>query len=289
MLSKHAGIGKNMEDWKGNVIQKFQEDLNNRVNAYISEKSFYNHFKTFHDKLPRIDMLNILSRYSGYTDWADFKNQNSDKILQVSEYKGSNRILYWIPVAAAITFVSTLLIIKAGSMATYTFCLEDSDTHEPITSGYVDVIFPDSKQSPFNLKSDSNGCFRLKTDVRSIQILPRIAFYAADTLYYKLFDEKTTRIVPLKAEDYALMLYYFANSKVENWKVRREKLQEFISDSAYICQVYRPRMAGVELYNKMEFIDLLTMPTGSLKDLKILEVLYQKDKITTIRFTLDIP
>jgi len=289
MLSTHAGISQNFEDWKGNNIQKFQEDLNNRVNAYISEKSFYNHFKSVQDKLPRIDMLNILSRYSGYTDWAEFKTQNSDKIIQVSEYKGSNKILYWIPVAAVITFVSTLLLIKAGSMATYTFCLQDRDTHEPITAGKVDVFFRNNKLSPSYFTSDSDGCFQLKTGEQTVQILPRVPFYAEDTLMYKLFNEKATKIIQLKAQDYALMLYYFANSKVENWQLRREKLHKIISDSAYICQVYRPRMAGVELYNKAEFIELLTMPTGSLKNLKILEVLYQKDKITTIRFTLDAP
>ena len=44
----------------------------------ISEKSFYTYFKTSPTaKLPRIDMLNILSIYAGYSSWYDFKKNHA--------------------------------------------------------------------------------------------------------------------------------------------------------------------------------------------------------------------
>ena len=52
-----------IEEWKGNDIVAFQEDLFENVKGTISEKWFYTYLKNDIDKLPRIDMLNMLSNY----------------------------------------------------------------------------------------------------------------------------------------------------------------------------------------------------------------------------------
>ena len=62
-----------IEDWKGEDIVAFQEDLLSRVKARVSEKWFYTYMKNDTDKLPRIDMLNLLSKYAGYENWNHFK------------------------------------------------------------------------------------------------------------------------------------------------------------------------------------------------------------------------
>lgn len=63
--------------WKGIDIIYFQEDLRKKAKGNISEKSFYTYFKTSPvTKLPRIDMLNLLSIYAGYESWYDFKKQH---------------------------------------------------------------------------------------------------------------------------------------------------------------------------------------------------------------------
>ncbi|WP_313215533.1 hypothetical protein, partial [Soonwooa sp.] len=52
----------------------FQEDLRKYAKGNISEKSFYTYFKTSPvSKLPRIDMLNLLSNYAGYESWFNYK------------------------------------------------------------------------------------------------------------------------------------------------------------------------------------------------------------------------
>lgn len=71
--SSHDDISK----WKGIDIIYFQEDLRKKAKGNISEKSFYTYFKTSPvTKLPRIDMLNLLSIYAGYDSWYDFKKQH---------------------------------------------------------------------------------------------------------------------------------------------------------------------------------------------------------------------
>jgi hypothetical protein len=190
-------------------------------------------------------------------------------------------------VVALLTFIMAWILIKAGSIATYTICFVDRDTKEPITGDVLDVYLLQNKRSPVHFTCDTGGCFRMKSSEQSVGIAVHVPFYVPDTISCTLQKSNKRVIVQLKADDYALMLYYFANSKVEDWQNRRKKLEGLIADSAYICQVFRPRMSGIELYNKEEFIDLLTTPAGSLKHMRILEIMYHKDKITTIRFSLD--
>ena len=64
--------------WKGIDIIYFQEELRKKAKGNISEKTFYTYFKSSNlDKLPRIDMLNLLSNYVGYDSWYEFKKQHS--------------------------------------------------------------------------------------------------------------------------------------------------------------------------------------------------------------------
>ena len=52
----------------------FQEDLFQEVKGKVSEKWFYTYFKNDAPKLPRIDMLNLLSSYVGFENWYAFKS-----------------------------------------------------------------------------------------------------------------------------------------------------------------------------------------------------------------------
>lgn len=76
-LEQHTPSFDDISKWKGIDIIYFQEDLRKKAKGNISEKSFYTYFKTSPvTKLPRIDMLNLLSIYTGYESWYDFKKQH---------------------------------------------------------------------------------------------------------------------------------------------------------------------------------------------------------------------
>ncbi|OWK74670.1 hypothetical protein CBW16_04505 [Flavobacteriaceae bacterium JJC] len=84
-LVNHTPSFENISKWKGIDIIYFQEDLRKKAKGNISEKSFYTYFKNSPvTKLPRIDMLNILSVYAGYVSWYDFKKNHlfADEILK---------------------------------------------------------------------------------------------------------------------------------------------------------------------------------------------------------------
>ncbi len=76
-LETHSPAYDDIFKWKGIDIIYFQEDLRQKAKGNISEKTFYTYFKNnSQEKIPRIDMLNILSVYSGFNSWSEFKKKN---------------------------------------------------------------------------------------------------------------------------------------------------------------------------------------------------------------------
>ena len=87
-LKNHTPSHDDISKWKGIDIIYFQEDLRKFAKGNISEKSFYTYFKNKPiTKVPRIDMLNLLSIYAGYASWYDFKKNHlfANEILKESE------------------------------------------------------------------------------------------------------------------------------------------------------------------------------------------------------------
>jgi len=87
-LKEYTPSQDDISKWKGIDIIYFQEDLRKKAKGNISEKSFYTYFKTSPvTKLPRIDMLNLLSIYAGYDSWYEFKKLHlfAGELLQENE------------------------------------------------------------------------------------------------------------------------------------------------------------------------------------------------------------
>ncbi|NAW52056.1 hypothetical protein GNY06_11985 [Elizabethkingia argentiflava] len=75
-MESHTPSHDDISKWKGIDIIYFQEDLRKKAKGNISEKSFYTYFKSSPmSRLPRIDILNLLSVYAGYSSWYDFKKK----------------------------------------------------------------------------------------------------------------------------------------------------------------------------------------------------------------------
>ena len=55
------------------------------------------------------------------------------------------------------------------------------------------------------------------------------------------------------------------------------------TDSVKIFQVLDGTI-GMEIYNKWEFINKLTLPASSLHDIEIIDTQYDGDKISRLRF-----
>ena len=70
------------------------------------------------------------------------------------------------------------------------------------------------------------------------------------------------------------MLHYFSNTDTEDWTQRRIQLSEIISDNAKIFQLDKEGQIALEMYSKHSFINKLTIPSKSLKNIEIIDLIY---------------
>lgn len=284
MQQSYPGINPSISEWKGQDIVDFQEELLEKVNAHISEKWFYNHLKSGRESLPRIDILNLLSKYVGYFNWADFRFKNLDHVVIADPVIQANRYFIYVPLAVLFVLSLFVLVFKIYSTREYEFCFYDADTRQPIVNTIIEANVLKNGESPVSYLCGADGCFKLKTDKANVRFLVKSPYYLTDTVIRILDKFNTNEIVQLRPDNYALMILYFSNRNVKDWKKRRDQLDKIISDSAMVYQVFSKEGIGVELYNKWEFIDKLTLPSRSLKDIEILDAKYLNDKISIIRF-----
>lgn len=290
----------NMEDWKGTDILNFQDELRSKNGSSVSEKWFYTYVKKTPNKLPRIDILNLLSNYAGFKDWTDFRNSHEDLNLEIiknetddkstSKSPLNDRKKFWskkrsvalliIGIVALGFYVNTILYGKIE----YEVCLVDYYDNLAIKNQSIDITILETNQSPIHLKTDSLSRFRGKTTAAQITFVVSSPYYQTDTITRLITDSKKI-IVPIQTNDYALMLDFYANQNITEWNKRKTKLHNLIAEDAIIIELL-PYQIGVTLYEKEDFIKKLTTPTKSLKRLEILETSFKNRRIQKIKFRM---
>jgi uncharacterized protein involved in tolerance to divalent cations len=288
MQQSYPGINPSISEWKGQEITDFQEDLLIKVNAHISEKWFYNHIKSESKSLPRIDVLNLLSKYAGYANWDDLVFKNNAGGPNSKPVTKANRYFIIMPLLVLVVVVILYLIFKLLSNREYRFSFYDEQTREAITGCRIEVKILSENESPVNYFSDTAGIFFLKTDESVVKMVVSAPYYHSDTITRILKTFEKDQKISLQPNDYALIIHYFSEMNVDDWQKRRNYLSKIIDDGAMIYQVLNDFNApGMELYNKEEFIDKLTLPSGSLKHIEILDTKFKDDKIMVLRFRIN--
>lgn len=282
---------ESIQDWKGKQIAKFQEDLSRRVGGYVSEKWFYTHFKaTIHEKLPRADMLDMLARYIGYTNWNDFVHQHKEALMleeasspKTTKHNSTTRLVFLVVLMGMIG--STVLIVFFRPPSIYRFCLMDEDSGAAIPAHTIEAFWLKKAESPLKLPVDSLACVCMEdTKVDTVELKLQALYYKPLTLKRYLNAAGGTENITLQKDDYALMIHYFSMRKIEDWEKRRRQLGEMLSDNARIVQLDHKTNNGMALYNKQEFINKMTLPSKSLQTIEILETKYEGEQIIEIRF-----
>jgi hypothetical protein len=284
MRQSFPGINPAISEWKGHEITDFQEELLEKVNAHISEKWFYNHVKSEQETLPRIDILNLLSKYTGYSNWEDFKYHHSGQSIIANPTAGANKYFLYVPLFVLSSLLIFYLLFKTVSTKDYKFQFYDADTRKPVSNTIIEVSVLVNGESPKSYLCSRDGSFSLKTGKANVRFVAKSPYYQTDTILRLLDKFNRYEIIQLRPDNYAMMIQYFSTMNVKDWQKRRDQLNKMISDSALIYQVYDKESVGVELFNKSEFINKLTLPSTGLKEIDILDTKYQKDKISLIRF-----
>lgn len=272
-----------IRSWKGQEIRCFQEDLISQVNGRISEKWFYTHIKADQDQLPRHDMLNLLSRYVGYSSWEDYQQQHTATSPKHLRSKSSRNRWYG---AGLLLLLAGLVgfYIRLQQATTYRFCFMNAYSKQSVASGDIEVMILSEGESPYRVPVDSSGCLTVDTRRSKVRLAIRSSYYKNDTLVRRLDKTNPTEQVALETDDYAWMIRLFSAADVSDWQQRRAQLDTMIAPSARIYQLYDDQTLGIELYNKQEFINKLTMPLRSLRQVEVLDIRYRKGRIQVLRF-----
>ena len=268
-----------IKDWKGEDITAFQEDLFSKVKGTISEKWFYTYIKNEPEKLPRIDILNLLSTYVGFDNWTAFRDVHSKSVVTSKKTTGQKKYAWGfllIPIIAG-------LIYAINTKNEFEFCFIDEDKKASIST-VLDIKILQEFESPIYLKTDSLGCFTYITKEKILKFVVQSPYYKTDTII-RTIDASSNSTINLQTDDYALMLHYYSNGNVKDWKKRKQQLQRLIADDAQIYQVFQQNI-GVEVYSKSDFISKLTIPTNSLKNIKILDKTTKNGKIVKLKFMI---
>ena len=261
--------------WKGEDIVIFQEALLAQVKGQISSKWFYTHMKSDGESLPRIDVLNMLSQFVAYDNWADFLSQKSKEEVLEGKFKNSKLLFVLFPIIILISFLSQ-------KEAVYTISIIDFDTNKP-PENTIEFELLKSDESSQKITTDSLGQVILPVNEALNTLIITSPYYKEDTLQRKIMNEGG-EIFKVKTDDYALMVHYFSKSKVKDWKRRRRMLAEIFHNEAEIIEIYKGTY-GIEKYNKQEFINKITMPLTSLRTLEVIDMKRQDGKIIKMRVT----
>lgn len=270
-VKESLSIRKELKDWSIQDIQDFQADLEAKCKSSVSEKWIYLHFKNQNDKLPRVDVLNLLAKYCDYKNWEHF-------LFEHQKAKGRKPRLKW-----ALILVLLLIIVISIGMVSLN------------RKSYQILVFKDAYTQRILKTSELHFEFKGKTDgdLKRIESAIKWTGENGDSLlvngpYYKmarvqLGEGPDTLLVKLLPDDYALMLNFFSRSDTRNIEKRERQLKEAIHEEAKIFQVY-DEFEGLELLNKTEFIERLILPVNFLKNLEILDIQYREQKIYRLRF-----
>lgn len=251
-------------------IVAFQENLFEKVKTKVSEKWFYTYFKKTPEKLPRIDMLNLLCQYIGYQNWNEF---NSVKNKSRSKKK---RVIWLIP----LVIIVILGFIFTPKNHEFELCFLDDDRNEVISKPInIEILL--NGESPLHLQTDKNGCLQYSSSEEEITFVVKSNYYKTDTIIRSSQNQQS--FIRLEVDDYALMLDYYSRGNIKDVNRRKIQLGNLIDDQAMIYQMY-PNNDEVEIYSKSEFINLLTIPTSSLKNIVYLKKEFNREKIVKLKF-----
>lgn len=271
-----------LQDFGNKEIAQLQDLIEVKTNQRISEKWFYTHIKPLNNtRLPREDMLDILTEWLGYTGWDEFKVRQ-EELFNSNQKKSGLRGKVIAGILLFIIVVVAVVVFGGGNLWRYSYKVNfrDQYTQKLIDETNFSIFLIDDRDS-LNQQKINKGFLELLHDDEKIQVKVISPYYKDEVFLLMPGNDKTIYLQP---DDYAMMLLVYMNSNLKDWEKRRKQLNEIILEDAEILEVMNEDI-GVEFLNKQEFIDKITIPVESTKRMEIIDIKYQgKGKIIGLKF-----
>ncbi len=197
----------------------------------------------------------------------------------------------WLGISVVLLAMVLVLIFWQRIFATeYSFTFIDADRNTKIRD-VIEIRVLKENETPirYNINSSKEvdeeevGVFKYPTQSKTLVMEVNSPFYKKDTIRRTLDPARTKEVIELEPDVYSQTLFYYSTNDINK---KREELGKIISDDALIYQVYDNY--GVETLNKQTYIGLVTTPTTSLKNFKMIETKVSPEtrKIVLIKFKI---
>lgn len=275
----------NWKSFSSQDIQNLIGLIEEKCKQTISEKWIYTHLKPeVNSKIPRKDMLNILSEFVGFSGWDEFSFE--EKIFQSKESKEIKNSKKWIWYSiVALIFVIVIAIVfftKKEVPSSKIIELNNQFTNENVKSDDVKVFqIEDSIKSELEVK---NGKVEVSnSNKKETKLEIKSPFYKPKTVVITQSRVVNPKSIDLQPDDYAMMLKAFMLSDIKDWQTRKEQLNKILAENLEVIVMLKNDL-GAEYYNKTEFAQKLIIPTSTVRKMKIIEIKYDdNNKIQFIR------
>ena len=200
---------------------------------------------------------------------------------------------FWLISSVVLMTMVLILVFWQRIFATdYKFTFIDADRNTKIKD-IIEIRVLKENETPIryiinsgkDIDDDDVGVFRFPTQSKTLAMEVNSPFYRKDTIYRNLDPARTNETIELEPAVYAQALYYYSTNDISK---KREELDKIISNNALIYQVFDNETYGVETLDKQKYIGLVTTPTTSLKNFKMIEtkVSPETKKIILIKFKI---
>ena len=266
----------NWKTFSSQDIQNLIDLIAVRVKQTVSEKWIYTHLKSeTNDKLPRKDMLDILSQLVGYSGWDEYVFKWKQEVVPiVAQPKRNNKVVF--SVGFIVLFLMGFLSYRyLNREEVQTIEVKNAFTEEQINSEEVKaLIIENDVETPIEIV-DSKIQITAKD---SSKIVLKSPYYKEKTI---VVGKSNTPPIVLQPDDYAMMLKGFMKSDIKDWETRKEQLQKIFADDLEVLVMLKNDL-GIEYFNKQEFSEKLIVPSVALKKMKVIDI--QRNNKNEIKF-----
>jgi hypothetical protein len=268
----------NWKTFSSQDIQNLIDLIAVQVKQTVSEKWIYTHLKVeTNDKLPRKDMLDILSQLVGYSGWDEYVFKWKQEVVpNVVQPKRNYNVVF------SLGFIGLFLIgffsyRYLNREEVQTIEVKNAFTEEQINSEEVKVVMIENNvETPIEMV-DSKIQITTKD---SAKIVLKSPYYKDKTIVVR---KENSNAITLQPDDYAMMLKGFMKSDIKDWETRKEQLQKILADDLEVLVMLKNDL-GIEYFNKQEFSEKLIVPSVALKRMKVIDIQSNdKDEIKFIR------
>ena len=268
----------NWKTFSSQDIQNLIDLIAVQVKQTVSEKWIYTHLKVeTNDKLPRKDMLDILSQLVGYSGWDEYVFKWKQEVVPNAVQPKRN-----YNVVFSLGFIGLFLIgffsyRYWNREEVQTIEVKNAFTEEQINSEEVKaVMIENNVETPIEIV-DSKIQIATKD---SAKIVLKSPYYKDKTI---VVGKENSNTISLQPDHYAMMLKGFMKSDIKDWETRKEQLQKILADDLEVLVMLKNDL-GIEYFNKQEFSEKLIVPSVALKRMKVIDIQSNdKDEIKFIR------